>query len=659
MADLSATFSPRGRRGPFSGSGSEYASSPPGGHISLGSNLTPRTPQSNGVMQDLATATEVQRKAQEWEKQIESLDAKEMEIHQTQLRLIKEQTASFRHDFMIVRKELNEMKAAVVQQTADTAEVEASLVIKLSEMFAKERQEVANLRDELTSMKTQLRGHDVHESLKDLKEKMDLDRSDRTNSHGRLERQCQDLAETLGRHGRLHEDTDRKLASHRQTLERAIDSSHGTVKELLGKHANDTHQRHASTDERLAFLEKALGDSADKHDRHLQEIQNLQRNIREVSSAHDHHGRELDGLKLAKEHHASLQERVVFLEKTIGDSADKHTAHTRALEEVRKASDAAKGHHSDQLDRLSREKEALHAKHASVEERLKFLETSLGDSADRHHQELKSTHSKIDQLHSKLADEQRNREHHQSSTKDIVNQHISREQEKRDRDHASLQDRMKFLEKAIGDSADKHARELEMHKGQRDAQHATVEERLKYVEQVIGDSADRHTKLLEAQRREIEEHKRQLTDHKREFQDHKSGFETHKAQRETHHASLDERVNFLEKSLGDSADKHEQAQQKNQEQLEKHRREALEHKSRLEDHKVQGEKKHANLEQRLDYIEKLVGDSADRHAKMLEETKAGQAKHGTLESRLEYLEKWFGGLPGFRPPRVDELSMSW
>ena len=43
------------------------------------------------------------------------------------------------------------------------------------------------------------------------------------------------------------------------------------------------------------------------------------------------------------------------------------------------------------------------AHHASLAERVDFIEKQLGDSADRHGQELKAAHAKLDQLHGRLA----------------------------------------------------------------------------------------------------------------------------------------------------------------------------------------------------------------------------------------------------------------
>ena len=54
---------------------------------------------------------EVARRAAEWERQIGSIDQMETEIHQTQLRLIHEQTSTFRGDLMAMRQEILEIKA--------------------------------------------------------------------------------------------------------------------------------------------------------------------------------------------------------------------------------------------------------------------------------------------------------------------------------------------------------------------------------------------------------------------------------------------------------------------------------------------------------------------------------------------------------------------
>ena len=50
----------------------------------------------------------------------------------------------------------------------------------------------------------------------------------------------------------------------------------------------------------------------------------------------------------------------------------------------------------------------------------------------------------------------------------------------------------------------------------------TVQEKVKYIEKLIGDSADEHAKKLEAHKRDLEDHKRNLDDHKMQAQSQKA-----------------------------------------------------------------------------------------------------------------------------------------
>merc|ERR1719336_1789249 len=47
----------------------------------------------------------------DWEREIESLDQKEMELHQTQMKLIREQMTNFIRDLAGLRDDFNEMRA--------------------------------------------------------------------------------------------------------------------------------------------------------------------------------------------------------------------------------------------------------------------------------------------------------------------------------------------------------------------------------------------------------------------------------------------------------------------------------------------------------------------------------------------------------------------
>lgn len=637
---------------------------PPLGTASLRSP-SPRTPST--MVQD---GPEVARRAAEWERQIESLDQKEMEIHQTQLRLIREQTATFRGDLLALRQEVLELKAHNEERAA---------------------------------------------------------------AQGRLERRCNELGEGLGRHGQLHQDGERRGALQKQhvdKLSQELEVARSRLEQLLGTVADHHSQfsQHSTVTERIGYLEKVLGDSAEKHSQGLREAQmrleQLQGRVAAFESSHGELKRahaQFAGDRAEQEHHhSSMAERVSFLEKLMGDSADKHTKeladlrsqHTRHVSEsksthaslqalVAQEREFREQHHAsvqarlaglenavgESADRQAKEFEALKGNHtrmfgghATVAERLAFVERQLGDSADKSAQELAAAHGRIEQLHGRLM----SMDTHGSAIESLKKSFATLAKEKADLDihHATVKERVDYLERALGDSADKHMKELEDLKAAqrmfasegkvRDkatgdmkerleqcmkanekfyTHHATIEDRVNYLESVLGESVEKHNVEL-AQMRSA---------HAKHSGDAKA--------REAQHATFEERLKHLEKVLGDSADRHDQELRGAHAKLEQlHGRLQEERKAREAHHSTtrehlaseQGKREahQSSMEERISYIEKALGDSADKHARELEQlrgsyarhveqTKTYQARHGSVEERLEYIEQWFRS---FKPP---------
>jgi len=113
----------------------------------------------------------------------------------------------------------------------------------------------------------------------------------------------------------------------------ALKAAHGQHQAAFDKHARDydalkaAHARHANIAERVDYVEKLLGDSADKH---TAEIEALKVAHSKHEAAFGKHAKDFDALRTASAHHASLSERVVYMEKLLGDSADKHAAEVEA-----------------------------------------------------------------------------------------------------------------------------------------------------------------------------------------------------------------------------------------------------------------------------------------------------------------------------------------
>merc|ERR1719282_1444257 len=111
----------------------------------------------------------------------------------------------------------------------------------------------------------------------------------------------------------------------------------------------DTHQRHASLEERMNYVEKELGDSADKHARAMSDLKKKHEDLR---SAHGQH--------------ANVPERLRFLEQQIGDSADKHARHIAEIEALRKSHDK----HAKEMGSLKDQHKEFHA---SLTERVAYI----------------------------------------------------------------------------------------------------------------------------------------------------------------------------------------------------------------------------------------------------------------------------------------------
>lgn len=79
-----------------------------------------------------------------------------------------------------------------------------------------------------------------------------------------------------------------------------------------------------------------------------------------------------------------MPERIDYLEKMLGDSADTHAQELQALKEAHSKTASAQGKHAKHLESL----QGLHSNHSSMNERMDYLESMLGDSAEKHAAEL-------------------------------------------------------------------------------------------------------------------------------------------------------------------------------------------------------------------------------------------------------------------------------
>mmetsp|Transcript_13356 Transcript_13356/g.47163 ORF Transcript_13356/g.47163 Transcript_13356/m.47163 type:complete len:371 (+) Transcript_13356:70-1182(+) len=195
-----------------------------------------------------------------------------------------------------------------------------------------------------------------------------------------------------------------------------------------------------------AYMEQTIGLANDKISKEFgQRINVIERFVVDSCSRHDAQEsatrmlKDID-LKLLQDGHGRLHDANCRIEKLLGDSAEKHQNDLRALKEEQDKC----------LKHLEDIRQAI-ARHASLPERVDYLEKLMGQSADKHAKEIQSAKDL------------------QTTLQTTVSQ------------------RLDYIEKMLGDSADKQARELaELDRSFRPTI-ASLPQRMEYLEKLLGD----------------------------------------------------------------------------------------------------------------------------------------------------------------------------
>jgi len=293
---------------------------------------------------------------------------------------------------------------------------------------------------------------------------------------GYSEKHAQDLSATGNRLDQLHSRLT-GVEMQGSALE-GLRKAHTT----LSKEKAELDSSQTLTQERVDQLERAMLDASE---RRLKEVDELRATIRSLVSDGKVRDKGHDDLKERLElsarnqeslygRHSTFEERMAVLERMLADGADKQAAEVATLKAV---------HAKHAVESRSRE-----AMHATVTERLAHLERVLGETSDRCDQELRGTHSRIEQVHGRVQEERKARELHHSATRDL----IANEKERRELDHANIEERLAVLERAFSDLSEKYSRELNDVKNNHtrhveqvrgyQTRHNSVEERIEYIE---------------------------------------------------------------------------------------------------------------------------------------------------------------------------------
>lgn len=186
-------------------------------------------------------------------------------------------------------------------------------------------------------------------------------------------------------------------------------------------------QDHATVEQRLRFLEGQIGDSAENH---------MRRNI------HVH----VTGEDGCKKYHATIEQRVDHMEKFMGYSTDMHT-------QVMKEVEANHAKIADFHGRIADFKHALDAHNAYMKERLEFIEKRIGGCANQYASEIEALKSHNEKL---LSAERSSYQEFFASKEAASQQHrdridalLAREKEENIKLHSSMGARIDSLQRTV------------------------------------------------------------------------------------------------------------------------------------------------------------------------------------------------------------------
>jgi len=444
------------------------------------------------------------------------------------------------------------------------------------------------------------------------------------------------LIELRALESQLRHDMDRRLSHEKKAADCEREMSHSLLKELITEQASSLqkvqHEKttqdlhHGSIRSRLDNFENGLAVQLSKR---VSAVESNMRDLREI----------VTGERLAREqHHGTVQEVI-----------KKHLAEDGAARDLKHCS------LEDSFERLAGEKRKLHERHASIEERVKFLEATVGDSADKHNREIEAAHSKI-----KESSEKHRQDLEAAQAKlqaaharlDQLHAHVSQTSHSQlmvseASAAATLEDRLTRLEQHCCSSESRLSSSLE-------SQMASVKDRVQYLEGVIGDSADKHSKALEAAHGKIRESAER---HSQELEVAQANLQAAHARLDQLHAHVSQQqLRSAEVSVSASIEQRLARAEQSLEMTESRLNvsvdgqlaslkeriislEGLVNNPTEKNEKSELQDRHATLKDRVDFMEHLLGASADKHEKHALGLEGLRAKIEQSLGRISALER--------------------
>jgi len=549
-------------------------------------------------------------KQQDWERKVTSLDKQEKEVHQTQLKLIRDQTMAFVRDLTSLRHEVAAQKVTMdmLKSSLDREKQDRSAAIEALERTQSSQLDLAipslerSFREQIQALEQKLR--------QDIAREVNLRK---TESESFFQQQ-------------LGAETSAREQSQRLAHE-ATKVMHEKLQEMDASMRSSVEQVKQSLEEKVAAAEAQHTRQLDVMSTGLEGLQSLLAELQEgpLSAVAPLAGMDLPGrvggLEVTHKEHRELLER---------SHADLQALYDELTARLDKFHSSNKSRHEETADHFFEQLQQQQKQSQDHQQQLQLLQEESQDH-HQHRQQLqqqsqdhKSRHDELSQLAKRQYQDHESRAERmeqslQSSTKDIE-QSLQKQIQKQDTEHKeSLQKQMQQQDN-----------DLQEHRQE-------VGKLLQQYKEMLGGTLEDHAKQLQEHKESLgsalEEHKEGLANVLQEhFLDHQkrhAELVQHVQLQQADHESRTEAIaERLQQHRSEHASRHDEVVQQVQELHSKH----ADHKEELNDHLAnlgnahsEVAASHIELSQTMEEFKQTTGKALDEHQA------AFHAKLGTFE----------------------------
>uniref|UniRef100_A0A7S1LM28 Uncharacterized protein n=1 Tax=Alexandrium catenella TaxID=2925 RepID=A0A7S1LM28_ALECA len=355
----------------------------------------------------------------ELERRFESLDQQEHALHQSQMRLFREQMAAFVRDLNLMRQELSAMvsdNSCILELVNDTREAHLMLeraqhlsadrltlleksIQDAVERHGRQERQLEGMQECCTSSSCRLDGMEATKerhsaAVSALEAGVEKHDGNIERIMAALGKQSLVLDELKAKSASLHESvngvrgSEQKIEQSQLSAVDRLSALEGATRELAeqqevrGRHAEGAHEHLVALAGRVDAIEASFDLSGNKHAQEMQQLrvshEQHAASLEKLEASHQMSAEEMGALRtVASEVQAATQQRLALMESLLGDSGSRHSKQLQAIRDTSKA-------HAESLASIK----ATQSSHAGLEERLDQTERFIRETFHNHEQEL-------------------------------------------------------------------------------------------------------------------------------------------------------------------------------------------------------------------------------------------------------------------------------